>query len=42
MNIIEINFKWNGALSRRSSTDETILYYTYLNDCSVEDVHRWH
>lgn len=42
MNIIETNFKWNGSLSRRTSTVQTILHHAAAINCSVEDVHRWH
>ena len=42
MNIIETNYQWNGALSKRVKTDKIVLHHAAASSCSAEDVHRWH
>lgn len=42
INVIEINFKWNGGFTQRSSTSQIILHHADAITCTVEDIHRWH
>ena len=42
MEIIDTNWKWNGALSARKSTDYIALHHAESVTCTAEDVDRWH
>lgn len=42
VNVIEINFNWNGGFTQRNSTSQIILHHADAITCTVEDIHRWH
>ena len=42
MKIIEIEYKWAIALSRRKGTYGIVLHHAAAENCTAEDIHRWH
>ena len=42
MNIIKTDWKWNGALSKRSSTEYIVLHHAEASKCSAQQVDEWH
>ena len=42
MNIIETDWEWNGALSRRSSTEYIALHHAEAVTCTAKQIHEWH
>ena len=42
MNIIEKNYKWNGNLKNRKSTNRIILHHAESKSCTADDIHSWH
>ena len=42
MNIIETDWKWNGALQRRPKTDYIALHHAEASVCSAKQVDEWH
>lgn len=42
MNIIETDWKWNGALSLRAETDYIALHHAAAVVCSAKQVDEWH
>lgn len=42
MNIIEVDYKWNGTLTKRPVTDMIILHHAEATSCTVADIHQWH
>lgn len=42
MNIIEVNYKWSGTLSKRSKTEMIVLHHAAAQSCSAQDIDRWH
>ena len=42
MNIIETGWEWNGALSRRSSTEYIALHHAEAVTCTAKQIHEWH
>lgn len=42
MNIIETNWKWNGRLAMRNSTDYIVLHHAEASKCTVEQIDDWH
>lgn len=43
MNIIEEQYAWNGALSkRRKPTEYIILHHAAASTCTAQQVHQWH
>lgn len=42
MQINEVNYKWNGSLTKRVKTEMIVLHHAAAKSCSVQDVHSWH
>ena len=42
MQINEVNYTWNGKLTKRRKTDMIILHHAAAKECSPEDIHQWH
>lgn len=42
MNIIQTDWKWNGTLSNRKSTDYIALHHAAAITCSAQDIDNWH
>lgn len=42
MNIIKTDWKWNGTLSRRASTEYIVLHHAEASKCSAQQVDEWH
>jgi len=42
MDTIKTNFKWNGELKKRTSTEFEIVHHAKSIECTVEDIHKWH
>ena len=42
MNIVEKTFKTIGALQYRNITDLAVLHHAEADNCTVEDIDRWH
>lgn len=42
MNIIEVNYKWNGTLSKRNKTEMIVLHHAAAKSCTPQQVHQWH
>lgn len=42
MKIIETNWKWNGSMSTRGSTDYIALHHAAAVTCSAQDIDNWH
>lgn len=42
MKINEVDYKWNGKLTKRRKTDMIILHHAAAKECSPEDIHQWH
>lgn len=42
MNIIETDWKWNGTLTRRSSTKYIALHHAEAVTCTAKQVDEWH
>ena len=42
MHIYEIDYKWNGKLTKRRKTDMIILHHAAAKECSPVDIHQWH
>jgi N-acetyl-anhydromuramyl-L-alanine amidase AmpD len=42
MQINEVNYKWNGSLTKRTKTEMIVLHHAAAKSCSAEQVHQWH
>jgi N-acetyl-anhydromuramyl-L-alanine amidase AmpD len=42
MIINEVNYKWNGTLSKRAKTDMIVLHHADAKSCTAQDIHSWH
>lgn len=42
MQINEVNYKWNGTLTKRTKTEMIVLHHAAAKSCSAQDVHSWH
>ena len=42
MNIIETDWKWNGELLYRSSTDYIVLHHAQAEYCTAQQIDDWH
>lgn len=42
MQINEVNYKWNGSLTKRSKTEMIVLHHAASKSCSAQQVHQWH
>lgn len=42
MQINEVNYKWNGGLTKRSKTEMIVLHHAAAKSCNVQQVHQWH
>ena len=42
MNIIKTDWKWNGTLSRRASTEYIALHHAEAVECTAKQVDEWH
>ena len=42
MKIIETEYKWAMALTRRNATNGVVMHHAAATTCSAEDIHRWH
>ena len=42
MQIIEVDYKWNGSLTKRSKTEMIVLHHAAAKSCTIEQVHQWH
>jgi N-acetyl-anhydromuramyl-L-alanine amidase AmpD len=42
LEIIETDWKWNGTLSKRASTEYIALHHAEAVSCTAEDIDRWH
>ena len=42
MEINEVNYKWNGSLSKRVKTNMIVLHHAAAKECTPQQVHQWH
>lgn len=42
MKINEVNYKWNGSLTRRSKTEMIVLHHADAKSCTPQQIHQWH
>ena len=42
MQIKEVNYKWNGSLSKRIKTDMIVLHHAAAKECNPQQIHQWH
>lgn len=42
MNTVNVAYKWNGELKKRTDTKFIIVHHAKASKCTVEDIHRWH
>lgn len=42
MKINEVDYKWNGNLSKRTKTDLIVLHHADAKNCTAQDIHSWH
>jgi hypothetical protein len=42
LNIINVDYKWNGQLQKRTSTDYIIYHHAEWKECTVHDIHALH
>jgi len=42
INTIKADYKWNGELQKRTSTDYQIVHHAKAIKCTVDDIHKWH
>lgn len=42
MNIIKTDWKWNGTLSKRASTEYIVLHHAEAVSCTARQVDEWH
>ena len=40
--INEVNYKWNGVLTKRSKTEMIVLHHADATQCTPQQVHQWH
>lgn len=42
MEIIDVTYRWNGTLTKRSATRRIILHHAAAVKCTPQQVHQWH
>lgn len=42
MQINEVNYKWNGSLTKRTQTKMIVLHHAAAKSCNPQQVHQWH
>lgn len=42
MQINEVDYKWKGALTKRSETEMIVLHHAAAKSCTPQQVHQWH
>lgn len=42
MKINEVDYKWNGSLTKRASTTRIILHHAAAKTCTAQQIHSWH
>lgn len=42
MKINEVDYKWNGSLTKRTRTDMIVLHHADAKKCTAQDIHSWH
>lgn len=42
MKINEVDYKWNGSLTKRTRTDMIVLHHADAKKCTAQDIHNWH
>jgi N-acetyl-anhydromuramyl-L-alanine amidase AmpD len=42
MKINEVNYKWNGNLTKRTKTEMIVLHHADAKNCTAQDIHSWH
>ena len=42
MKINEVNYQWNGTLSKRTVTNLIVLHHAEASSCSAIQIHQWH
>ena len=42
MKIIDVNYQWNGGLTKRSKTEMIVLHHAAAKNCTAQDIHSWH
>ena len=42
MQIIEVDYKWKGTLTKRTKTEMIVLHHAAAKSCTPQQVHQWH
>lgn len=42
MQINEVNYNWNGTLTKRVKTEMIVLHHAAAKSCTPQEVHNWH
>ena len=42
MKINEVDYKWNGSLTKRAATTRIILHHAAAKTCTAQQIHSWH
>ncbi len=42
MKINEVQYKWNGKLTKRKKTERIILHHAAAKECTPQEIHQWH
>lgn len=42
MKITNIDYKWNGSLSKRNKTTKIVVHHAAAKSCTCHDIHSWH
>lgn len=42
LQINEVNYNWNGTLTKRVKTEMIVLHHAAAKSCTPQEVHRWH
>ena len=42
MQIIEVDYKWKGSLTKRTKTEMIVLHHAASKSCTPQQIHQWH